>query len=218
MIEKRRVLAPHIVPAAGPTEGPLYYLSWPGWELYLRRRLGINPAPNGPRPILLPSQEDAETDFKAIDQLNTTAAQMGANFFSLAAESPESLPAILGGIRAYQAPKSPAPILDDRAYLALWAISERQAQQSEKLLAQARTEEQKMWAALKGEDFSEPRQDAPAAPADIDSRTLYALRAWERLAGEVLTADDTVISSIPTLPRRGRCGRLFFGRFARYGG
>lgn len=200
MIEKRRVLAPHIFPVfsgAQQTNGPLYYLSWPGWEFYLRRNLGFCPAPNGPQPILLPNVRDAETDYKAIAQLNTMAAQLGANFFSLASDSPETLPHILGNIRAYQAPaKAPAPILDDRAYLALWAIGEYQRRETEALLAQARLQEQKMWAALKGEDFS-PKSDpnsAPPAAEEPDQRTLYAFRVWQRLAEDILTADDTVIT------------------------
>jgi hypothetical protein len=201
MTETRRILAPHILPVIPPAlqqtdEGPLYYLSWPGWELYLTRRLGLSSGPDSPRPILLADTADAETDFKAIDQLNTMAAQMGANFFTLAAVSPESLPALLGSIRAYQGEKKAAPpILDDRAYLALWAINEQQSRQNEALLAEALLQEKKMWAALKGEETPSTSSPAPGeeTPTEPDSRTLYAWRVWRRLAEAVLGAGDVVV-------------------------
>ncbi len=197
----RRVLAPHILPAlpaACSGEGPLYYLSWPGWELFLSRRLGLTAGPEGPAPFLLPDAADAETDFKAIDQLSALAAQPGAGLFSLAAESPESLPALLGSIRSYRGEEKPKPVLDDRAYLALWAINEHQRRQNEALLAEARFQEKKMWAALKGEEAP-----APAAPdrsegaPEPDRRALYAWRAWRRLAAGLLGPDDLLVPTAP---------------------
>ncbi|UQZ89366.1 hypothetical protein C4J81_09215 [Deltaproteobacteria bacterium Smac51] len=202
-IESRHILAPHpwpFRPAVIPSgsQGSLYYLSWPGWELYLHRRLGLQTQPDGPQPLLLPDWADTETDFKAIDQLNSMASQMGAGLLNLAGDSPESLPALLTSIRAYQgmeAGKPGGPALDDRSYLALWAISEYQTRQSEALLAEARASEKKMWAALKGEeephDPSETRLDHPAS--EPDRRTLYAWQVWRRLAGPLLRPADVIV-------------------------
>ncbi len=176
----RRILAPHILPnlTASPSrggEGPLYYLSWPGWEIFLTRRLGLAAGPEGPRPLLLPDAADPETDFQAIDQLNMRASQLGAGLFSLAAESPESLPALLGSIRSYRGKEKPGPVLDDRAYLALWAINEHQRRQSEALLAEARIKEKEMWAALKGEEVPSPPSPAGLPPSTrrLSRQVLY---------------------------------------------
>ncbi len=190
----RRVLAPHILPVPPSSgEGPFHYLSWPGWEIFLRRRLGFAPGANSPEPILLPDQKDAESDFRAIDQLAGMAASLGAGFISLTPDSPESLPALLSGIRSGQAsPKSGAPILDDRAYLALWAITEHETRQSEAILRGAQASENRMWAALKGEEpSSSPERPGQPAP-EPDRRALYAWRAWRRLAEGILTADDVI--------------------------
>lgn len=200
----RRILAPHILPGlpASPSpggEGPLYYLSWPGWEIFLSRRLGLAAGPGGPRPLLLPDAADAETDFQAIDQLNMRASQLGAGLFSLAADSPESLPALLGSIRSYRGEEKPGPALDDRAYLALWAINEHQRRQSEALLAEARIKEKEMWAALKGEEVPSPpspaRLERPLP--EPDRRALYAWRAWRRLAAGLLGPDDLLVPTAP---------------------
>jgi len=201
----RRVLAPYPWPFWPPEEsGPLFYLSWPGWELYLDKRLGRGPEPGSPQAILLPDRQSPELDFAAIDQLSTMAAELGTGFLGLSRSRPESLPGLVSAIENYGAAETgpAAPVLDDRSYLALWAIAEYQTRRSRELLDRAAASEKAMWAALKGED--EPA-GFPAAgdlsPSDQepDRRAAYAWQCWQRLAAPILIEDDVIIPAIPFL-------------------
>ncbi len=205
----RRLLAPHLWPfrpetgAAEEDGGPWFYLSWPGWELYLARRWGWKPAgPEAPRPLLLPDLTDPERDFAAIDQLIRKAAEMGAGFLALIGRPPESLAEVRGALRHYSPEEktAPAPALDDRSYLALWAATEYQARQSRDLLAETARRQKAMWAALKGEE-AEPAPGALQAPPDgtgePDRRAAYAWRCWRRLAAPLLRPSDILIPTAP---------------------
>ena len=204
--ETRRVLAPLLLPPgvadSGPApageSGPLFYLSWAGWELYLARRLGLAGDRAAASPLLLPDGHGPEGDFAAIDQLVRTAGELGAGVLGLSGRAPESLPGLTSAIRGYQPGRSdqPAPVLDDRSYLALWAVTEYQARQSERLLAEAAAQERSMWAALKGEeaDLEEAVQLPPPEP---DRRTVYAWQCWRRLAGPLLLDSDIIVPNAP---------------------
>jgi hypothetical protein len=98
---------------------------------------------------------------------------------------------------AYQTPQKNSPILDDRSYLALWSLAEHQNSQNEAILAQARLQEQKMWAALRGEDFCPPSPGENMPAPEPNARTLYAQKAWKRLAAEILGPDD-IIYTLPS--------------------
>ena len=212
--KSRLILAPYPWPVqperlpasqAGENGGPFFYLSWAGWELYLRRRLGFGPiAPDGPQPILLPGLQDPERDFLALDQLIVKASQLGSGVLSLRDGPAEGLHALVSGIRDYSGRKKVAgenPILDDRSYLALWAVSELEALESERALAEAEAKQKAMWAALKGEDCDEdnrPSEDTRPARSANDSRALYAWKCWSRLAGYILQDSDQIV---PTLPQ-----------------
>ncbi len=81
--------------------------------------------------------------------------------------------------------------LDDRSYLALWAVSEYQVRRSDRLLAEAAARERSMWAALKGEEES-AAETPPGSPAP-DRRTAYAWQCWRRLAAPLLLASDVIV-------------------------
>lgn len=204
----RRLLAPHPWPLwdgpAGEGEGPLFYLSWPGWELFLTRRLELTPAPGGPSPLLLPDVVSPERDFAAVDQLLRQAETLGAAVLSLDRRTPESVPGLAGALRAYHPGAvpplegaSPQPILDDRSYLALWAATEYLARQSRNLLAETAVQEQAMWAALKGEEPALPPQPYP--DDEPDRRAAYAWRCWRRLAAPLLRPTDIIIPTAPVV-------------------
>lgn len=208
-LKSRCLLAPHPWPEYPPggergAAGHVFYLSWPGWELYLRRRLALSPISGGPAPLLLPDLLSPERDFAAIDQLVKTAAELGAGLLHLSRDLPDSLPALSGAIANYSAarPAPPTgPILDDRSYLALWAVNEYQARQSRSLLAEAAAREEAMWAALKGEEApaeGSGRDDDPPPPAEeADPRTAYAWRCWRRLAAPLLSPADIILPTAP---------------------
>ena len=200
----RQILAPHIWPHP-PTPQvnggeALAYLSWAGWELYLARRLGLKPE-DGFYPLLLPDLTTPEQDFAAIDQLATTVGELGAGVLALSRRTPESVPGLAAAIGHYrEAADVPAsPVLDDRSYLALWAINEYRTYQSNRFLAEAKVKEKAMWAALKGEDasFSAAPLSAPVDEPEPDSRTIYAWGCWQRLAGPLLNSTDIIIPSAP---------------------
>lgn len=202
--EPRLVLAPHLwpeTPAGGGGEGgPVFYLSWPGWEMYLRRRLGLTPDPAAARPLLLPDLADPERDFAAIDQLVKAAGQLGAGLLSLDRGTPESLPALTEAIAGYgrsAGPEAAGPLLDDRSYLALWAANEYQAGQSRDLLAEAAARQEAMWADLKGltDDDDDPLPTAAidCFPEIPDARSAYAWRCWRRLAAPLLRPSDRIV-------------------------
>ncbi len=205
--KSRRLLAPHpwpIRPDSG-AEGPLFYLSWPGWELYLTRRLSVTRDPDGPEPLLLPGRLDPEADFAALDQLARRAGELGAGFVNLDRRTPESVPALAEALTRYR-PGGPAseaaepsgPLLDDRSYLALWAITEYQARQGEGLLAEAAARERAMWAALKGEEpAAAPSSNSSSPAGEPDRRTAYAWRCWRRLAAPLLTPSDLIVPTAP---------------------
>jgi hypothetical protein len=199
----RRFLAPHLWPRlpAGepPAGGPLVYLSWPGWEQYLDRRLGLSPVPGGPAPLLLPAGP-GEPDLAALDQLVSRAETLGAGLLNL--EGPPPGPTALAeAIRRPAPAPPPEPLLSDRAYLALWSLTEYQAALGDELLAEAARKERAMWAALKGETASEtpPPAGPPAGlPAgEPDRRAAYAWRCWRRLAATVLRPGDYIITTVP---------------------
>ncbi len=204
----RRLLAPHPWPLwDGPGGddggGPVFYLSWPGWELFLSRRLGLAPVPGGPAPLLLPDAVSPERDFAAIDQLLRQAETLGAAVLSLDRRIPESVPALAGALRDYRPDPgqptetvAPQPILDDRSYLALWAATEYLARQSRDLLAEAAAREQAMWAALKGEE-PEPALPSPPPDGEPDRRAAYAWRCWRRLAAPLIRPADIIVPTAP---------------------
>lgn len=199
----RRILAPQLWPfwpfcESGEPEEPVAYLSWPGWELYLRRRLGLEPL-KAFYPMLLPDQTEPERDFAAIDQMARRAASEGAALVDLNAREPESAEALARAIgRGPAEPVAGRPLIDDRAYLALWSINQYQAWLSERLLAEASRRQWSMWRELKGQDDSEPQVEAPAAafPPPGDSRGDYAWRCWERLSQGLLRSDDIIIATV----------------------
>lgn len=207
-LKSRCLLAPHPWPEYPPDyqaadSRPVFYLSWPGWELYLRR-LALSPVSGGPAPLLLPDLVSPEHDFAVIDQLVKTAGEMGAGVLSLSRDLPDSLPALTGAIANYPtAPKTPlaGPILDDRSYLALWAVNEYQARQAQSLLDEASDKEEAMWAALKGENEAagdaNPNHDLFPMAEEADSRTVYAWRCWRRLAEPLLTSADIILPTAP---------------------
>ena len=198
----RRILAPHLWPLR-PVEtpagdGPLYYLSWPGWDMFLARRLDIPASPDA-APLPLPGLNEPERDFAALDQLLSQASQLGAGFLTLDRRDPESRPALTGALRHYPPqPSATGPLLDDRSYLALWTATEYQARQSESLLAEAEASERAMWAALKGEDdqLAAPLT-GPIPPAPANGRAVYAWKCWRRLAGPLLTPNDIIVPTAP---------------------
>lgn len=203
----RRILAPHLwmVEALEPASGgPLFYLSWSGWELYLTRRLLLTPNRELAAPLLLPDARSPEHDFAAIDQLVKTAGELGAGFLSLRAEGSDNFAALTSSI-LHGAGGTPVggPILDDRSYLALWTVSEYHVRQSDRLLAEAAERERAMWAALKGEgDGSGSVSERPDYPGDdTGRRAAYAWRCWRRLAGPLLIEADIII---PTAAEDGR--------------
>ncbi|MDR0881165.1 MAG: hypothetical protein LBP55_01270 [Candidatus Adiutrix sp.] len=205
--EPRRLLAPLIwplLPETGDLDGlAAYYLSWPGWELYLARRLALSPGPGGPQPLLLPDQHSPEYDFAALDQLAQKAAELGAGYLGLDGRIPESQPALATAIAHYQpgqsTPRPGLPRLDDRAYLALWSITEHQTWQSDRLLAETAAHEKAMWAELRGgepDDLAEPDLAAPERETISRSPGPLAARAWEcwhRLAAPILAPSDIII-------------------------
>lgn len=208
--EVRRVLAPFPFPPdlevfgadrAGES-GPLFYLSWAGWELYLSRRLSFAADRANASPLLLPDVRTPEEDFAAIDQLVRTAGELGAGVLGLPGRVPESLPGLAGTIRDYHQglPDKPGPVLDDRSYLALWAATEYQARQSERLLAEAAVKERSMWAALKGEESEAAEEGLDYGQAqEPDRRTVYAWRCWQRLAAPLLRESDLIVPNAPTV-------------------
>ena len=207
--ETRRVLAPLILPL-GPDEsdaaldgeaGSWFYLSWAGWELYLTRRLFLPTDRGGSSPLLLPDVRNAEEDFAAIDQLVSIAGELGTGLLGLPGRTPESLPGLTSAIRGYCPSRSsdqPGPVLDDRSYLALWAVTEYQARQSDRLLAEAAARERSMWAALKGEEADIAEKPDPLPPSEPDRRTVYAWRGWRRLALPLLLTSDVIVPNAPT--------------------
>lgn len=207
-LKSRRLLAPHPWPIYPPDyksdSGPAFYLSWLGWELYLQRRLALNPAADGPAPLLLPDMVSPEHDFAAIDQLVRTAGELGAGMLNLSRDLPDSLPALTGAIVNYPAVKKASeeaggPLLDDRSYLALWAVNEHQARQSQALLDEAAARERAMWAALKGEAVPAPpiKEEDPPPAEEADPRTVYAWRCWHRLAAPLLQPSDLILPTAP---------------------
>jgi len=205
--KSRCLLAPHPWPlypldyrAETVGSAPILYLSWPGWELYLRR-LGLSPAPDGPAPLLLPDLLSPEQDCAAIDQLVKTAGELGAAVLNLSRKVPDSLPALTGAIANYPAAKKTllaGPLLDDRSYLALWAVNEYQARQTRSLLDEAAVRQEAMWAALKGEtEAAGGGNDFPPPAAEADPRTAYAWRCWRRLAEPLLTPADIILPTAP---------------------
>ena len=210
----RRILAPLPLPPAADDKifspapdqaGPLFYLSWPGWEFFLARRLGLVADPAAASPLLLPGGRGPEEDFLAIDQLVRAAGELGAGFLGRPGRTPESLPGLTSAIRGYQpgSPGRPAPVLDDRSYLALWAVTEHQARQNDRLLAEAAARERSMWAALKGEETDDEEVVPQLPPPEPDRRAVYAWRCWRRLAGPLLLATDIIVPNAPEAEPEG---------------
>ncbi|MDR1045822.1 MAG: hypothetical protein LBP33_12030 [Candidatus Adiutrix sp.] len=199
----RLILAPHPGPwppleasGGGP---PFFYLSWPGWEIYLERRLNLPPSTDF-RPLILPGVESPGRDFLALDQLVQKAGDLGAGFLSLSRRTPESLPALSRAVRSYPEASPPAPagpVLDDRSYLALWAVTEWQRRAGEELLNRAAASQRAMWAALKGEAETDlPARTAPA-PEEPDRRGAYAWQCWRRLAAPLMRPGDRLAPTAP---------------------
>lgn len=211
-LKLRYLLAPHpwpekpVIPesAGADLSAPVFYLSWPGWELYLKRRLAWVPASDGPRPLLLPDLVSPEHDFAVIDQLVQAAGESGAGLITLNRNRPTGWASLAEAITNYvpaaDTPPRAGPILDDRSYLALWAASEFQASRSNALVAEAATRERAMWAALKGEEsvseFAFPdKSQFPAA--EPDPRAVYAWRSWRRLAAPLIKPGDVILPTAP---------------------
>ena len=160
----RRILAPHPWPflpsdLSMEGEGPFFYLSWPGWELYLRRRLNLNFEAGSAKSLLLPDVADPERDFLYLDQLAQRSAQLGAGAVDLNFTQAEGLSSLLSDMRGYTSPKEqPAgqPLLDDRSYLALWAVIEFRALARDLALAQDQARAHEVLASLPGENAREP--------------------------------------------------------------
>lgn len=207
-LKSRCLLAPHPWPEypadyKSPEEdsAPVFYLSWPGWELYLRRRLSLTPLAKGPAPLLLPDLISPEQDFAAIDQLVRSAGELGAGLLNLSRDLPESLPALTGAIANYSPAEKTVktgPLLDDRSYLALWAVNECRARRSQALLAEASARERTMWAALKGEEETASIAEVDRPLEEADPRTVYAWRCWRRLAEPLLRPSDLILPTAPS--------------------
>ncbi|MDR2946236.1 MAG: hypothetical protein LBV79_05770 [Candidatus Adiutrix sp.] len=149
-------------------------------------------------PLLLPSLRSPEEDFAALDQLIRAAGELGGGLLETIGRAPESLPGLVSSLRHYQdgGGAHALPGLDDRSYLALWAVSEHDRRRSAQLLAEAAAKERSMWATLKGEEDAE--QTTPQLPpADADRRTLYAWRRWRRLAAPLLRPGDIIVPNAP---------------------
>lgn len=219
----RRILAPHPWPflpsdLSMEGEGPFFYLSWPGWELYLRRRLNLNFEDGSAKSLLLPDVADPERDFLYLDQLAQRSAQLGAGAVDLNFTQAEGLSSLLSDIRSYTSPQEqPAgqPLLDDRSYLALWAVSEFRALESDLALAQAQARQSDLLASIQGEnlgeydELAENRQPEQSVSGSIlndrltifplreaDSRAVYAWKCWRRLTWGLISDSDQII---PTL-------------------
>ena len=199
MTENRLLLAPRLGPWPGPEaahpSGPRFYLSWPGWEDYLKKRLGLAPDPDGPAPLMLPADPEDLT-LAALDQLADRAASQGAGLWPLLTPPADGSRALASAIRRPTAPAPPRPLLSDRVYLALWTLTERQTAAGEELLAEAGRKEQAMWAALKGEEAPSPLPTGEPAK-EPDRRTAYAWLAWRRLASPLLKPGDLIIPTAP---------------------
>ncbi|MDR1922417.1 MAG: hypothetical protein LBS31_11870 [Candidatus Adiutrix sp.] len=204
---RRLLLAPHLWPLlpeetmrAGAT---CRYLSWPGWELFLERRLKIEDGDRLARPLLLPDVQNPEQDFKTLDELTRKAGEMGsALIFLLDENPPESVVGLAGAISGgrVQRPRR-GPILDDRLYLALWTFNEYQTRQGDLLLAGAVARERRMWADLKGEDPpAAGRRNMPPNPAAPDAQSGYAWQCWRRLASGLTGSFDAVAPTAPSAP------------------
>ena len=174
----------------------------------MSRRLGIKAAPSSPRPLLMKDVLDPERDFLLIDQLAGQASQLGAGVLNLGAGRPEGLRTLIDGISAYDSGRSRdcaegRPLLDDRSYLALWAISEFRALESDQALAEAAYRQKDMWALLKGENQVEGDCADKAStdvanwpPSEADHRALYAWKCWQRLAVGLIDDLDRIILTI----------------------
>jgi len=198
MTEKsgRILLAPRLGPwpptgqEAEPTAVPRFYLSWPGWEDYLAKRLGLKPEPAGPAPLMPPASPE-DLSLAALDQLADRVGRQGAGLWSLLVPPEPGPSALASAIRRPAAPAAPRPILSDQAYLALWTQAEHLAATGAELLAEAARKEQAMWAALKGEEVGPPPTPAPAGEPDY-RRAAYAWQCWRRLAAPILRPDDLI--------------------------
>ena len=157
----------------------------------MARRLGLASGPDGPAPLMLPDGPEDLT-LPALDQLAERAGNLGAGLWPLLVPPAESHGVLTQAIRLGSFP-APRPLLSDRAYLALWTMSERQAASGAELLAEAVRKERAMWAALNGEEAAPPPSPAWAPAGEPDSRTAYAWRAWRRLAAPLLRPGDLIL-------------------------
>ncbi len=221
----RRILAPHLWPwgpAAQTGSGDFFYISWPGWELYLSRRLGLETHPPTAKAICLPDFTDAQKDFLIIDQLaqDPTAASgslLGgeANF-----RPQESTAALAQAIANYepQEQSSSRPLLADHLYLALWTIAEFRQVEVREALVLASAQEKLMLEEVRGEDFDfidevldkilekgDEDQDSEAPPdfwaadqiiSTPGRRSKYAWQCWRRLVGPYLLPADVIIPTV----------------------
>jgi len=197
----RLLLAPRLGPwpppgPEAPPPGPRFYLSWPGWEDYLAKRLGLAPDPRGPAPLMLPTDPE-DLALAALDQLADRAGRQGAGLWPLLVPPPEGPSALAEAIRRPAAPAAPRPLLSDRAYLALWTLAERQAEAGAELLAEAARKERAMWAALKGEEDAPPPLAASTPTGEPDRRAAYAWQCWRRLAAPLLRPGDLILPTAP---------------------
>lgn len=199
-IKRRRVLAPLLWPRE--QDGPVFYLSWPGWELYLTRRLGLPENRFQGTSLMLESVDSPETDFMAIDQLAALAAEMGAGMLSLKQVARESVNGLAVAISNYgnglNQSKS-CPLLDDRSFLALWSLNEYRRQQTKEALNEAAHKEEAMWAALKGEEPAAAELDPVSKEAEPGPtpQSDYAWAAWRRLAGGLIRKEDIIVQAVP---------------------
>ena len=203
MTENRLLLAPRLGPwpppeAAESPPGPRFYLSWPGWEDFLAKRLGLKPDPAGPSPLMLPADLE-DLSLAALDQLADRAGRQGAGLWPLLVPPTDGSRALAAAIRRPAAPSPPQPLLSDRAYLALWTLNEHRAATGAELLAEAGRKEKAMWAALKGEEVSFAPLPVGEPAEEPDQRTAYAWICWRRLAMPLLKPGDLIIPTVPNI-------------------
>ena len=194
--QTRQIIAPDLFPKNSthlPSQGKIYYLSWPGWELFLARQ-ELAPAKDV-QPLLLATGKAAEEDLAEIMDLMRQLELKGVNAWTswLNADQ-EELHTITQNIKTPATALPQKGLLDDRLFLALFSIMRLQKQKAEALLAEAETKTKKMWASLKGQEINE--EVPPTAQASTVSSILFdkVMASWQRLAAPLILPGDQIIA------------------------